>query len=46
MAKKLCNTSKKKKIKVDKYIYECKKCGLLADKEKKLCKANKIESRI
>lgn len=42
MSEKLCKSDKKKNIKVDKYKYECTKCGLKADKEKKLCKPEKI----
>ncbi len=42
MSKKICKEVKKKKIKVDKYNFECTRCGLKADKEKKLCKPEKI----
>ncbi|MFC2152039.1 hypothetical protein ACFLSE_05875 [Bacteroidota bacterium] len=45
MPKKLCKADKKKKIKINKYKYECNKCGLKADKEKKLCKSDEIEKR-
>jgi len=42
MSKKLCKKDKKKKIKPEKVRFECKKCGLQAKKEEKLCKPVKI----
>lgn len=42
MPKKLCKQDKRKKVKPEKSKYECKKCGLKSDKEKKICKPVKI----
>ncbi len=38
MGKKLCEKDSKVKISPEGKKYVCKKCGLKADKEKKLCK--------
>jgi len=40
MSKKVCKEKSTKKVENPKY--ECKKCGGVAKKEKKLCKAKKI----
>jgi hypothetical protein len=42
MSKKLCKKDKNKEIKAAKAKYECKKCGLQAKKEEKLCKPVKL----
>lgn len=41
MAKKLCEKGELKKNDSKKNDYVCKKCGLLSDKSKKLCKPEK-----
>ena len=45
MSKTLCKQDKKKKVKLEKAKYECKKCGSQSNKEKKLCKPvkNKVD---
>jgi len=40
MSKKLCKTSKEEKAKKAKFT--CKKCGLVAAKEKHLCKPKEL----
>jgi len=42
MSKKLCKKDKNKTAKPEKAKFECKKCGLQAKKEEKLCKPVKI----
>jgi hypothetical protein len=41
MGKKLCEKGEKIKIELQKNIYVCKKCNLLSDNKKKLCKPEK-----
>jgi len=42
MGKTLCKTGEKVKVKPEEARFVCKKCDLMAKKEKKLCKPHKI----
>ncbi len=38
-----CSKEKKNKVKAKPGNFQCKKCGAVSDKKKKLCKAEKIK---
>lgn len=40
-----CDKKKDKRSKPDKVNYECKSCGLSSEKEKHLCKPQKIKKQ-
>ena len=42
MSKKLCKKDKVKKKDIKEAKYQCKKCGIKTNKEKKVCKPEKI----
>jgi hypothetical protein len=46
MSKKLCKKNGIKKKDIKDPEYQCKKCGIKASKDKKLCKPEKIEEGV